>query len=202
MPHGTARGRSRRGCQAEQLAAAPVAARKWEVAKPVAEGDPAGGSISNAAASKHWRRPQKTKANATDKPEVQEVETKVAPEAPKKAKGEPGDPSFDELLKEAGVDQKKDNKPTLEKKSLSGQDFKTGMAAIAAKAQACYKGTQGTASVKLTIAPSGHVSKVAVGGLFAGKPEADCVVSAVKGASFPAWDGGPQSFGYSYLLSE
>jgi len=56
--------------------------------------------------------------------------------------------------------------------------------------------------VKLVIAPSGSVSKVTVTGAFAGKPEADCVSAAVKSASFPAWDGPPQSFGYPILLSE
>jgi hypothetical protein len=38
--------------------------------------------------------------------------------------------------------------------------------------------------------------------VFAGTPVAACVEAAVKSASFPPWDGGPQSFGYSYLLSE
>ena len=35
-------------------------------------------------------------------------------------------------------------------KSLSGGDIKAGMGGVAGKAQACYAGTQGTASVKLT----------------------------------------------------
>ena len=39
-------------------------------------------------------------------------------------------------------------------------------------------------------------------GMFDGKPEADCVSKAVTAATFPPWDGGPQSFTYSYLLSE
>jgi hypothetical protein len=43
---------------------------------------------------------------------------------------------------------------------------------------------------------------VSVTGQFAGKPEADCVSNAVKGASFPPWDGAPQRFTYVYLLSE
>lgn len=127
------------------------------------------------------------------------------PEATKVAKGAGGegeDKDFNALLKEAGVDGKKEAKPKLDKKQLSTDEFKKGMAAIASKAQACYKGTQGSANVKLTIAPSGSVSKVTVTGAFAGKPEADCVSAAVKGASFPAWDGGPQSFGYPILLSE
>lgn len=136
-----------------------------------------------------------------DRPAKVEVKKPDAP-AKKVGQGET-DPSFDDLLKEAGVDQKhKADKPKLDKKSLSGDDFKHGMAAVAAKAAACYKGTQGTAAVKLTVAPSGQVSKASVGGAFAGKPEADCVANAVKSASFPPWDGGPQSFNYSYLLSE
>lgn len=123
------------------------------------------------------------------------------PEA-KPADGE-GEPSFDALLKEAGVsDVKKEAKPKLEKKSLSGADIKTGMGSVAGKAQACYQGTEGTASVKLTVAPSGAVEKVKVTGVFAGTPVAACVESAVKSATFPPWDGGPQSFGYSYLLAE
>ena len=121
----------------------------------------------------------------------------------KKKDPDAGDPSFDALLKEAGVsDQKKVTKPTLDKKSLTGGDFKTGMGAISGKAQACFAGTQGTAAVKLTIAPSGQVAKASVTGVFAGTPVASCVESAVKSAMFPPWDGGPQTFSYSFLLSD
>jgi outer membrane biosynthesis protein TonB len=127
---------------------------------------------------------------------VKPVEKK---EEPKKEPPKEGDPDFEQLLKDSGY-QKKQDKPKLEKKSLSGGDFKTGMATINGRAQACYKGTQGTARVKLTIAPSGQVTKVAVTGV--GAAEAACVQAAVQGAKFPPWDGGPQSFGYSYLLSE
>ena len=114
------------------------------------------------------------------------------------------EPSFEELLKEANIpDNKKvDDKPKLEKKSLSGSDIKKGMSSVAAKAQGCYNGTQGTAAVKLVVDPSGKVSKANVTGAFAGTPVAACVEKAVKAATFPPWDGGPQSFGYSYLLSE
>jgi TonB family protein len=76
------------------------------------------------------------------------------------------------------------------------------MGKIASKAQGCYKGNQGTAMVKLTVGPSGSVTKVSVSGAFAGTPEGSCVESAVKSASFPPWDGGPQSFTYSYMLSD
>jgi len=130
------------------------------------------------------------------------------PEAPKGAVGKEApkdgsEPNFDDLLKEAGVkDGQKAKKPVLDKKSLSGADFKTGMNSIAGKAAACYAGTQGTAAVKLTVAPSGQVSRASVSGPFAGTAVAACVEAAVRGASFPAWEGGPQSFNYSFLLAE
>ena len=143
--------------------------------------------------------PAKVEVKAEEKkPEPTKVE-------PKKAGGKEGEgePSFDALLKEAGVDgEKKVEKPKLDKKSLSADDFKKGMSGIAGKAQGCYKGNQGTAMVKLTVGPSGAVTKVTVSGQFAGSPEASCVESAVKSASFPPWDGGPQSFTYSYMLSD
>jgi len=131
----------------------------------------------------------KTKADST-KPD----------KAQKNADG--SEPDFNDLLKEAGVNEKKDTKPKLDKKSLTGDDFKAGMSAIEDKAHGCYKGTQGSAMVKLTIAPTGKITKISVGGAFAGKPEASCVAAAVRGATFPAWDGGPESFTYPILLSE
>jgi hypothetical protein len=56
--------------------------------------------------------------------------------------------------------------------------------------------------VKLTIDPSGKVTKASATGDFAGTPTGDCVASAVKGASFPAWDGAPQSTTFVVLLSD
>lgn len=148
-------------------------------------------------------------AKPTKKPDKQVIEVQdpgngvkaVKKDEPKKEEPKKeGDPDFEQLLKDSGYQKKEADKPKLEKKSLAAGDFKAGMAGISGKAQGCYKGTQGTAMVKLTIAPSGSVSKVSVTGV--GAAEAACVQAAVQGASFPAWDGGPQSFNYSYLLSE
>jgi hypothetical protein len=138
----------------------------------------------------------------TDNNKAKDVKPPPKEEKKQKTEGTDGEPSFDALLKEAGVGEAKKDKPKLDKKSLSGGDIKTGMAAVAGKAAGCYQGTQGTATVKLTVAPSGQVTKVAVTGVFAGTPVASCVEAAVKSTSFPPWDGGPQSFGYSYLLAE
>jgi len=158
------------------------------------------GAAPKGAAKKETE--EKKTETKTEEPKVEAKEIKT-PDGTKKVGGGDGtEPSFDALLKEAGVEDKKVEKPKLEKKSLSGDDFKKGMSAIQSKAQGCYKGTQGTASVKLTVGPDGKVTKASVGGQFAGTPEGGCVEAAVKGASFPAWDGGPQSFNYSYMLSD
>ena len=193
---------------------APAAEVPTTGAAAVAAADP----VPAAPAGMADARPTKATDDDT-KDKVHKVEirdTMARPNAPTKAADKPKDapkaagsasgdeePSFDALLKEAGVDgPKKDAKVALDKKSLSGSDIKAGMGGVAGKAQACYAGTQGTASVKLTVAPSGQVQKVTVGGSFAGTPVASCVEAAVKSASFPPWDGGPQTISYSYLLAE
>ena len=75
------------------------------------------------------------------------------------------------------------------------------MSAVAGKAKACFAGTQGTATVQLTVAASGRVQKATVTGLFAGTPTGACVEQAVRVATFPPFDGEPQSFAYDYLIS-
>lgn len=180
-----------------EVAAAPAAAEEAEPAADAKEDKP------TKRSAKGKKSVTKDEPKAEVKVEEKKPEPKTEPKVePKKAGGGEGEPSFDALLKEAGVEEKKEAKPKLEKKSLSGEDFKKGMGGIASKAQGCYKGTQGTAMVKLTVAPSGKVTKVSVGGAFAGKPEGACVEAAVKSASFPPWDGGPQSFSYSYMLAD
>ena len=130
------------------------------------------------------------------------ADKKPDPNAPKRPGKDGSDPDFDKLLKEAGYQEKQTEKPKLEKKSLSGDDIKKGMNSVAAKVSACYAGQQGTAGVKLTVTPDGQIQKITVSGQFAGTPVGTCVEAAVRGASFPPWDGGPQSVNYSYLLSE
>jgi hypothetical protein len=150
----------------------------------------------------------KKKMDDTSIEKVQDTGKTVKPETkpgdkPVSKTEKSGDPSFDELLKEAGSDTtKKAAKPTLEKKALNADDFKRGIGAVSGAASKCYQGQQGTAAVKIVIAPDGRVQKVTVSGVFAGTPVANCVSNAVKGATFPPWDGGPQSFNYSFLLSE
>ncbi|HEY5923725.1 MAG TPA: hypothetical protein VIV11_18715 [Kofleriaceae bacterium] len=165
---------------------------------------------AESKATKKNRPAKGGKAKADEKAEPKKIEEKqpekIEVKKPVATKGggeAEGEPSFDALLKEAGVDgAKKEVKPKLEKKALTGDDFKKGIGAVAGKAKGCYKGTQGTAMLKIVIAPSGSVSKVTVSGEFAGTPEGTCVESSLKGASFPPWDGGPQTFTYSVLLSD
>lgn len=168
----------------------------------VVEPEPAKQSPKKPAKAVPTKTGKKTVIEVTP-PEVPTKKPGPVSETKTKGKDKEGEPDFNDLLKEAGVDQnKKVEKPKLDKSSLSAGDFKAGMGAVQARAQACYNGTQGTASVKLTVAPSGKVSRAQVTGTFAGTPVAACVEAAVRAASFPPWDGGPQSFNYSYLLSE
>ncbi len=191
---------------------APEAAKAEEVAPP----PPVEQQIAADNAEDKDTKAKKSKPSKGGKSKVEEKEETPKVEAPKppektdpkkaqptaKAEGGDGEPSVDALLKEAGVTEKKENKPKLAKKSLTGDDFKKAMGAVSGKAKACYNGTQGTALVKLTVAPSGQISKISVAGDFAGKSEGACVESAIKGATFPPWDGGPQSFSYAVLLSD
>lgn len=185
----------------EPIAAAEPAVAVAAVA-PTEEAD-ADGKRGTGAAKPAKVHKVEIRDTVNKEPKADKAPVVIDPKDEKpKGDGE-GEPSFDALLKEAGVsDQKKEIAPKLDKKSLSGGDIKTGMSSIAGKAQGCYKGTQGTAAVKLTVAPSGKVTKATVTGVFAGTPVASCVEAAVKSATFPPWDGGPQSFGYSYLLAE
>jgi hypothetical protein len=143
-----------------------------------------------------------TSETVTAKPDKAPVKPAAPAQPAPGAGGGEEDPSFDALLKEAGVEKTKDKGPKLDKKSLSSGDIKAAMNGVSDKAKGCYSGTEGTATVKLTVAPDGKVSKVKVSGVFAGTPTGACIESAVRGAEFPAWDGGPQSVSYSYLLAE
>lgn len=199
---------------APAVTAEPIAEPEAPPAEPAQEEPAAAAQIAADDAkdddeddAKRKKRSAKGGKQKVEKDEAPKVDVKAPEKVEAKkpaAKGgeAEGEPSFDALLKEAGVSEKKEAKPVLEKKSLTGDDFKKGIGAVTPKAKGCYKGTQGTAMVKLTVAPSGSISKVAVTGEFAGKPEAACVESAIKAATFPPWDGGPQSFTYSVLLSD
>jgi outer membrane protein OmpA-like peptidoglycan-associated protein len=87
-------------------------------------------------------------------------------------------------------------------KTLTPEAFKERMSTITDKARACYKGEQANVAVRLTIAPSGQVTKVVVAPPFTGKPEGDCVSGVVKSLTFDAWDGSAQSFSFAFLLSD
>jgi hypothetical protein len=86
--------------------------------------------------------------------------------------------------------------------SLSEDEFERGMAAVAARARACFAGTRGTATLQVTVAPSGRVASAQVSGSFAGTPVGACVERAASSARFPAWAGKPQSHAHSYVVSE
>jgi hypothetical protein len=140
----------------------------------------------------------------TETKQVKPSDTPPAPPTKKPVgKKQSDEQSLDDLLKEdGGAPVTKQQAPKLEKKSLTTDDINNAMGGIKAKAQACFKGTQGMATVKATVAPNGKVTSVSISGAFNGKPEGNCVAALVSGLSFPPWDGGPQTVPYAYLLSD
>jgi hypothetical protein len=99
-------------------------------------------------------------------------------------------------LKEAGSYEQKADKPGLGRKQLSSDDLKRGMNAIAGQVRACFDGTQGPATVRLSVAPSGKIQRITMPEPFAGTPVGTCVERAVREARFPPWDGAAQRFDY------
>lgn len=95
----------------------------------------------------------------------------------------------------------KSPRPRPDRTSLSSDDIERAMTAIAGQARACVAGTGATASLRLTVAPSGRIAQVAVTGPLAGMPAGTCLERAVQAATFPPWSGAAQSFDYSYSLS-
>lgn len=194
---------------AEEVAvAAPVVAPPPSVTNGVAQND----SSTRVERAKTENTPAKDAKSgdgktADGKAAGAAVKTATDPKAvvaaPVKTDGDAG--SVDDLLKEAGVNVAvKETKPTLDKKELTRDDIASVMKSRTGSAQACLgkTGVSGTVGVKLSVAPSGKVTKATATGPLAGTPTGDCVVNAVNSATFPAWDGRPTTVIYSYLLSE
>lgn len=87
-------------------------------------------------------------------------------------------------------------------KTLTADAFKQRMSTLSDRAHACYKGTMANVMVKVTVAPSGQITKSVISPPFAGKPEGDCVANLVKDLAFDAWDGAAQTYTYAFLLSD
>ncbi|MBK9070440.1 MAG: hypothetical protein IPL79_05490 [Myxococcales bacterium] len=127
-----------------------------------------------------------------------------------KAATSTGDKSIDDLLSDASsrtgiVDREAEaEQRKIERTELSRSDIKKAFGAVSPAASGCYKKHKeaGTVAVRVTVMPSGKVTKVTASGAFAGTPTGDCVVAATQGASFPEWDGSQTTLSYSFLLGE
>jgi chemotaxis protein MotB len=87
-------------------------------------------------------------------------------------------------------------------KTLTPEAFKQRISTLTDRAHACYKGTMANVVVKMTVAPSGQITKSVVSAPFAGKPEGECVANVIKDVTFDAWDGAAQTYSYAFLLSD
>lgn len=66
--------------------------------------------------------------------------------------------------------------------------------------RSCAGGRHGTAQVRLTIAPSGRVRAVRVGGDFEASAEGSCMARAVRGLSFSPFQGSSLTVAYPFQL--
>jgi hypothetical protein len=77
-----------------------------------------------------------------------------------------------------------------------------GMKSVKAAVQGCFDKHRvpGMASVVVTIARSGKVSRAMVRGVFAETPTGSCIQRAVLSARFPPFRGAPVTFDYPFIL--
>ena len=87
-------------------------------------------------------------------------------------------------------------------RQLSPADIAATMQEVRKAAYACFTsyGVAGDALVRFTIAKSGKVQKVTLGGSFLGTPTGDCVVKTVVGAEFDEFDGPDMNLSYPFQL--
>jgi len=112
---------------------------------------------------------------------------------------------LDELLKAGTAAKKEERKADADESlpdTLGQEQIKTGMSAVRSKVQACFEKYQvpGLAKLNVSISKAGAVTSARIMGDFASSPTGDCVVAAVKGATFPRFKGKPLSISYTFLL--
>jgi hypothetical protein len=137
------------------------------------------------------------------KPSVPPVKRPGKVKRPPKGTSSKLDEELPDGIAKGAVGKKlKPGKPRSDRTALSGNDIERAMTAVAGQARACFAGSRGRAALRVTVEPSGRIAQVVVIGVYAGTPMGTCVARAVQAATFPVWDGPPQSFDYSYLLSD
>jgi hypothetical protein len=179
-------------------AAVDPAERKAQADKRDEEKHPAAEPKAGAKGPKAAAAPAKEAA----KPGAAKAgEPKIEAPAPAAKKGD----ALDALLN-TGPAPKEEKKAAAEEENLPEEltpaQIKGGMAGAKAKVQACFDKYQvaGTAKVALTIAKNGKITSAKSVGQFAGTPTGDCVLAAVKGATFPRFKGKPLVITYPFLL--
>lgn len=150
------------------------------------------------------------KGTKTDNVKVTKPESAASKEKvkePVKTEDLDSNASVDDILSTVtgGIDKKEtaveDKGPT--KKGLERGDIAKAMKKISPAAKACYAVEEfsGMVSVKYSVDPDGKVSGVEATGAHKSSKTGACVANAVKGASFPAFDGPVASFSFPILLS-
>lgn len=89
------------------------------------------------------------------------------------------------------------------KKRLERSDVAKAMKRISSAAKGCYSTEEfsGMVTVKYSVGPSGAITKASATGKHKSSKTGKCVVSAVRKAKFPPFDGATMSFSFPFLLA-
>jgi hypothetical protein len=189
----------------------------------LAGGDAGTTSVDDPSeAQRHKARPRrrrhrsKGKRAESPKPVVAAPAPKPKPKPGKPQKPKkPGKPSSLDTLLDDAIGGKEPSKkkaaPAAAPKpaasdlpeQLNMNQIRSAMNRVKGRVQACYDQFQveGMANVGFVIKGSGTINKVSIRGKFRGTDTGDCVVKAVKTASFPKFSGKPMTIkNYPFLL--
>lgn len=178
---------------------------KAESAKQVAAADTK--SESQPARSNNDSDKGRPAAKASESKSKPAASKQEASKQPVKSEALDSNASVDDILSAVtgGIDKREavveDKGPS--KKQLDRGDVAKAMKKISPAAKACYSVEEfsGMVSVKYSVEPNGKVSDVQPTGAHKSSKTGACVAKAVKGASFPAFDGSVTSFTFPVLLS-
>ena len=91
---------------------------------------------------------------------------------------------------------------TADTEPVSSADLKRALDnKVTAQVRACLDGKPGSATVRLSVAPTGRIQGVAVTGPLAGTPAAACVERVVRTIRLPPWEGPPESRDYVFRIA-
>jgi hypothetical protein len=203
---------------ATQLALAPTGDGGLGTAAADAEPSAATTDDNGEHRTRHRARHRRSKRRRREAARAAEPAAKSAPKAEPTPRRRPRPTPGKKTALDSLIDTAIGTSPTPKKKASSAapaapasnlpeqlnmNQIRTAMNKIKPRVQACYDQFQveGMAKVRFKISPDGKVLAPSIRGKFRGTDTGDCVIKAVKRASFPKFSGKPMTINsYPFLL--